>query len=435
MNHDEGLQTTYQQKLLWQIVENKPELPFMNINVHLQFEGLLDYSSMLNAIVQLVNEEAALRTSFHESDGVLRRRIHAQPAIEFDYADKRSESPERQYDILHSYLESIYSNPMPMKSPLAIRGCLLRLGEEDFRLIATLNHMVADGHAAVLLLLRLAEIYGGDRSMSPQPQNFESYLEDQNRFLSGSHERRQMEFWRQYLDGFDPSDSYSLPSAPEKLVLYRSQLPPDTMRKLAGAGEGTLGHAQIVLKAAYLALLAKAFELKDIGMFSILANRSRDYRTTIGYLANIVIYRTSISDELALQDLIALAKSTLHQVSRNAKLPYSKIWREIFDEDANRIPRFYFNLIPVPDKSQNFGLAAAQPVPGLNDWIYWNGLEHHTLGLTVYTAMPHFAGIEWRYDGRIFNAKDVQRWSDFYLKIVDDLLDSKNVKLCEIDFA
>ena len=427
------LPTTYQQKLLWHIVKNKPELPFANLNIHIKFDGSIEPQTLLNAFKNLIMEQDGLRTSFHEIEGVLWRLIHTEPMIDLEFTDIRGTTPEHQNKFMQAFIEKTFSNPMPMDLPLAVRGRLFQLGDEDFRLIATLNHMVTDGLSIVSLFFRLAQLYQQTNLPAP-PSNFETFAEEQNHFLKSPRELRQMNFWRQYLAGYDPTDSFSLQSAPDKLYLYHTLLPSETMRKLAASSEGTLSHAHFIMQSAYMVLLAKAFELKDIGIFSILANRSREYRSTIGYLANIVIYRTMLNDDPSLQDVLALTESSLHQVARNAKLPYLKVWREIFHEDYDRIPRFFFNLIPQPDKPLPFGSATVQAVPGLSDWIYWNGQEHYTLGLTIYMTMPNSAGLEWRYDSRLFKKETVQAWSDFYLRIVNDLLDSKNSKLSELVF-
>lgn len=403
----------------------------MNINIHLQFDGVVDPAAFRDAFSRWANEQEALRTSFWESDGVLLRQIHAESRIDFEFVDIRNESPDRQADIVRHAQERIYSDPMPLESALAIRGCLFQLGDESFRWIATLNHMAADGQSAFLLLIRLAELYNDERSAAPL-QSFDRFVDEQYRFLIGAHASKQMAFWRRYLEGFDPSDSPSLPTAPEKLYLHRSQLPQQTIRKLAESGDGSLSHVQIVLKAAFVALLACAFGLEDVGVFSILANRSKEFQTTIGYLANIVIYRTRINGDPSLQELLALTRSSVYQASRNAKLPYSELFREIFQEDYDRIPRYFFNLIPMPDHTPYFGQASARSVPGANDWIYWNGLEHHALGLTLFTAMPHFAGIEWRYDGRILRSEDIRKWDAAYARLVDDLLSDNSYKLSAI---
>ncbi|MFD0669870.1 condensation domain-containing protein [Cohnella sp. GCM10027633] len=434
MNNTEMRQTTHQQRLLWRTVTRRPDLPFMNINIHLQLNGAVDPAGFRDALTRLANEQESLRTSFRESDGVLLRQVHAESRIDFDFADIRNESPDRQDEIVRDALDRIYSDPMPLTSALAIRGCMYRLGDKDFRWIATLNHMAADGQSAYLLLVRCADLFNDDHSAST-PHNFDRFIEEQNRFLAGPHASKQMTFWRRYLEGFDPSDSPSMPTAPEKLSLHRSQLPQETIRKLAESGDGSLAHAQIVLKAAFVGLLACAFGHDDVGVFSILANRSKEFQTTIGYLANIVIYRTRLDGDPSLQELLALTRASVYQASRHAKLPYLQLFSEIFQEDYDRIPRYFFNLIPMPDHTPSYGQAAVRSVPGANDWIYWNGLEHHAIGLTIYSAMPYFAGIEWRYDSRILRTEDLAKWDAAYLRLVDDLLSDRSYNLSDITLS
>lgn len=434
MNKTDLRRTTHQQRLLWHTVRRRPELPFANINIHLQFDGVVDPAAFRDALSRLADEQEALRTSFREHDGALLRQIHEETRIQFDFADIRNESQDRQADIVRHTLDTIYSAPMPLESALAIQGCLLRLGEQDFRWIATMNHMAADGQSAFLLFVRFAELFNDDRSAAPIP-TFDRFADEQHRFMESARASKQMAFWRSYLEGFDPSDSPSMPTAPEKLSLHRSQLSQDTTRKLTESGDGSLAHAQIVLYAAFVGLLASAFGLNDVGVFSILANRSKEFQATIGYLANIVIYRTRLNGDPSLQELLALTRSSVYQASRNAKLPYSELFREIFQEDYDRIPRCFFNLIPMPERNPAFGQASVRNVPGANEWIHWNGLEHHAVGLTIYSAMPYFAGIEWRYDARVLRSEDIGKWDAAYARLVDDLLSDRSYRLSDVSLS
>ena len=151
----------------------------------------LNVSYFRDAWQQLLERHAVLRTSFHLD-------VHDQPVQEVhEWVDWELEEsdwrevgiPERERR-LASYLRDDRRRGFALERPPLWRLHLVRLGQNDYRLVWTSHHALFDGRSRVILLHELFALY--DASLRGTPLSLEPPrpFEDHVRWLNGRDLRR-----------------------------------------------------------------------------------------------------------------------------------------------------------------------------------------------------------------------------------------------------
>jgi len=152
---------------------------------------------------RVLDQHSALRMSFHfQTTAPPLQRVHSHVSLlwqEHDWSNLPAEQLEGE---LSALLTLERERGFDMSGPPLMRLTLLRLDDDDFRLVWTFHHILADGRARLLLLQEVFSRYhalkSGNSLEFPDPRPYSDYLswiEEQDFELAEP-------FWKKRLEGY-----------------------------------------------------------------------------------------------------------------------------------------------------------------------------------------------------------------------------------------
>ncbi|WP_048910266.1 non-ribosomal peptide synthetase [Streptomyces sp. NRRL WC-3744] len=175
-------------------------LYYENVTALYTLPGPLDHDRFQRAFQKLVDHSDALRSTFHEVDGVPLRRVAESVPAPVDLVDLTGE-PDSHEAALRWARRRSGSGLDPARS--VFDSALLRLGDSAYAWYLDVDHLVCDAWSMSLFLRTLSAYYDLDRRGSlddaaPLPP-FQAYV-DHERSLRGSERRARAErHWRETL--------------------------------------------------------------------------------------------------------------------------------------------------------------------------------------------------------------------------------------------
>jgi len=148
------------QEPLWFLDQFEPGNPAYHIGAVLRMRDRIKAAALENALQEVVRRQDALRTTFVIVDGSTMQRVAPEVIVPFPVVDLRT--------LPHAARERPGARVSPRggtpsfdltRGPL-IRAVLLRLGEEEYWLLLTVHHIVADGWSMRVLLHDVVTLYG-----------------------------------------------------------------------------------------------------------------------------------------------------------------------------------------------------------------------------------------------------------------------------------
>ena len=274
--------------------------------------------------------------------------------------------------------------PFDLENGPLIRFRLLRIDDDDHRLLVSLHHMVTDGTSWPLFVDELTACYAGI-TLAPLPMQYGKYAAWQREMLEAGSWLNHEAYWKEMLNG-------SLP-----VLDLPADHPRPQVRSLRGAiCELTLSvdptatlkavrknHNSTVFKlllAAFNVLLRKVTGENDLIVGTTLTGRVPQEMTRgIGFFVNTAALRNKINGDLSFLDVLSQVQLRLDEAVLHQAYPFDEVLRRVSPvRDLNResITAVNFTKLPPPLERRIGTLVFSE------DRLF---LDAENLDLTVYT--------------------------------------------------
>jgi len=338
------LPVTFAQERLWFVDALDPGSPVYAIPSSYVITGALDTAALRRALAELVRRHEPLRTTLPAVDGVPVQRIAPPPAgFDLPVADLRHlPEDERRPEAVRLAAEASQHRFDLARGPL-FRASLVHVDDAEHLLLLNLHHAIGDGWTMGVLLEELSALYGafsrGEPSPLPEPAlQYADYAVWQRERLSGAELERQVEFWRQALDGAPallelPTDRPRPPveshrGATEHLVVS-SDLTAE-VNTLARREGATLF---MVLLAALDVVLGRLAGQEDVVVGTPIAGRTRaETDRMVGLFLNSLALRTDLSGDPSFRELLGRVRETTLSAYAHQDLPFERVLEEVHPE-------------------------------------------------------------------------------------------------------
>jgi amino acid adenylation domain-containing protein len=327
---------SFAQQRLWFLCQLEPDTPFYNISRIFFLSGSLDVRALERSLDEVVRRHEILRTSFVGVDGEpLQFVAEAQPHA-LCVRDLRALSDAAREQEVGRISNEQARLPFDLTQGPLLRALLLRLGDEEYALVLTLHHIVADGWSMDVLFRELGALFesfcGGEAAALPElPVQYGDYALWQRRWLDGEVLERQLAYWQRRLSGRLPV--LELPTdrprpavktyrgAERSLVLDEGLS--DSLRDLSRREGATLF---MTLLAAFKALLHHYTGQHDIVVGSPIANRNQvETEGLIGFFVNTLALRTDLSGDPTFRELLAQVQESTLGAYDHQDVPFEKV--------------------------------------------------------------------------------------------------------------
>lgn len=305
-----------------------------------ELSGPLDVTRLRQATESVVVRHGALATGFHTTrSGQVVGVIGSTPAPEFRTVDFVGNSDSATAEFVDRTAGEERGRNFDLTRPPLMRYLLVTVGEEHYRLIQTVHHLIADGWSVALIWDDIMAAYGGE--------SFESQAPQHKQFIRWwAQERtpdREVAAWQSYLEGVDEPTLLSgrLPASHTGTGFgrRRRELGRDRRQALTSYARSRSVSEGTVMTAAWGILLGALMSRDDVVFGSTTAGRGEDVdgiERMVGMLINTVPTRVRWTRGDTIDDVVArfvAAETTVldHQHAALLDLHTALGVREIFD--------------------------------------------------------------------------------------------------------
>src|ERR1700683_1974294 len=211
--------TTIAQQTFWLLDQLERGNPAWNIAVRFRIRGRLDIPTLQRALHDIVGRHAILCTTFSLIDGQPRQIVHATAAIPLPLDDlSRLSQPERDAEEERVSIQE-GERRFDLKNGPLIRARLLKLGDQEHMLLATMHHIVSDGWSVGVFSDELGAHYAAFTENRPPtapelPFQFADYTIWQNDRMQKPALDKHRSYWKIKLAALPPLEIPLDPSRP-----------------------------------------------------------------------------------------------------------------------------------------------------------------------------------------------------------------------------
>jgi natural product biosynthesis luciferase-like monooxygenase protein/amino acid adenylation domain-containing protein/FkbM family methyltransferase len=327
---------SFAQQRLWFLDCLEQGSPLYNVPIAMRLEGRLDADALARCFNEIISRHETLRTTLSEQDGELVQVIVPALTLELPVIDLQhlgADARERQARELA--IEEARRGFDLQAGPL-LRVSLLRLGEQEHVLLATMHHIISDAWSMGVLVREVATLYeaftGGLPSpLTELPIQYADYAIWQREWLQGEVLETHLDYWRRQLAGALPV--LELPTdrpRPAVRSFRGARLPVSfsdelsgELRRLSGREGATLF---MTLLAAWQALLSRYSGAQDISVGTPVAGRTQEEtKNLIGFFVNTLVMRTLLDGNPTFRELLARVRRSALGAFDHQEVPFEKL--------------------------------------------------------------------------------------------------------------
>ncbi len=327
---------SFQQERLWYLEHLDPNTSVYNLLHIIRFSGPLNLVALKQSLQEITRRHEILRTYFLRFKGVPFQCIGTNILVKLPIIDLRNlPLQQREIEVKRLALEEA-EQPFDLTKQGLWRLKLLRLAEDDYRLIRTIHHIVFDGWSHNVFMRELGVMYGAFSCGKPSPLpnlpfQYVDFAYTQKEWFKQSEFATQLDYWKQQLSG--RVSSLELPTHNSKLLItsYQGDCQSLIFSKELTKAIKTLSYQQGVslfatLLTAFKVLLYSYTKQEDIIICSPVAGRHRhDIKNLIGYFNNVVVIRTDLSNNPNFDQLLTQVSQVVLDAYVNQDFPLQKL--------------------------------------------------------------------------------------------------------------
>lgn len=390
-----------------------------NESVSLRLKGHLDADALQAALQALVDRHDALRASFGPDGETLCVRaaldlnVQLHDLTELDIAARNAAMAER--------LRLAVDTPFALERDPLLRAELVRLAEDDHRLILTAHHIVCDGWSWWVLVRELAALYaqycGAGVAALPEADSFADYALAEARHPGGPGFAADEAYW---LDRFAAGAPvldlpFDRPRPQRRSFASRREdysLDADLVAQLRGMGARRGASLFATLLAGFAATLSRLAGQSQVVVGIPVAGQSVDgHDHLVGHCVNTLPLLFDPDPLQPAGKAVEEAQATLLDAIEHQRYTFGTLLRKLsVPRDPARLPLIsvLFNI----DQALDHESAA---FPGLGLEFRTNPRRYENFELFINAVQEHGAlRLECQYNTDLFDAATVRRWLGAY---------------------
>jgi condensation domain-containing protein len=416
------------QRVLWMMEHFSGAGGTLNSPLLYHVRGPLDLQRLRDALHLVAARHEALRTTFRA--GVrLTRVIHDTPLVQFHEAGISGPAG------VSAGLTRELKDQLARRFSLAdepLRCLAYRLGGGEHALAIVTHHLATDGWSAGVISRELGAAYqyldGQCAELPPLGWQYSDFVTWQQSRLAGSRLRALQESWMGQLRGLALPRLPAAPSGPSPQpasAIEWEWLSPRAVRALRQQAPGQGTTPFVLLLSAFYAVLHRQTGQRDLAVASLMANRGHPKtRTTVGFLANMVVLRTAFQHAGTFADLVREATKTSMHALRHQELPCQMLPPSLFAGLPGRPHDIVFQVLARDSLSlaiDGLEVTPMRPPDGIR----------HRFGLEFLLCPARDDGLHImiRFAADRFDPAWVRRLAAEYRGLVDGIAEGRPVRL------
>jgi amino acid adenylation domain-containing protein/non-ribosomal peptide synthase protein (TIGR01720 family) len=348
---------SFAQERMWFLAQMDPDSPMYCVPVSISIRADVDVPVLERAVAEVVRRHETLRTVYRMVAGELKSVVLPPFPARVEVLDHRARVAAGEG--VQALVAEEGARPIDISTGPLYRVTLLRVSDERYAMVITVHHIATDGWSMPIIIREIDHLYGrftrGLECDLPEPElRYADYAVWQRRWLSGDTLKEQVDYWRGLLAGAPPlelpTDRPRPAEQSHRGAAHRFNIPPETtlpLRELCATETVTVN---MVLMAAFMALLHRCSGQSDVVVGTLLGNRSRaELEQILGYFVNTAALRMDVAGDPTFMELVHRARTAVLDADAHQDLPFEKLVDELrLPRDLSRHPLFqvmYFHHV------------------------------------------------------------------------------------------
>ncbi|MEG0969160.1 MAG: condensation domain-containing protein, partial [Pseudomonas sp.] len=304
-----------------------------NIAGGLRLRGQLSVAALQGAFAQLQARHWALRTVFEDNgQQVLQRVIDDMPLAFTEVHLGQLPVDEREAQLTER-VEQEAARTFDLASGPLMRVCLLHLADDEWALLLTLHHIIADGASMKLLLDELcigyrAQLNGSSADLPVLPIQYAVW---HRQWLDSGECERQLVHWTQHLGREHPLLELPLDHPRPAQQSFRGdsldfEIPVAVGQKLQQLAQQNNCSLFMLLLTAFATLLYRYSGQRDLRIgLPIGGRQQQETEGLVGFFVNTQVLRSQIDGEQSFNDLLAVTRNDVLDAQAHQNLPFEQL--------------------------------------------------------------------------------------------------------------
>lgn len=332
---------SFAQQRLWFLHQLEPDSIAYNMPTALRLTGRLNTAALEWGINEIIRRHEILRTTFRLVNNQPVQIIAEQLMLKLPIVDVSTSSADER-EVMQFATEEA-QRPFDLETGPLVRARLLRLNAEEWVLMFTMHHIIADGWSMGVLVNELGQLYeafAADRPSPLQelPVQYADYAIWQREWLQGEVLQTQVDYWRTQLadapaDLQLPVDRPETPNRRAAGASYDFTIPSDVaarLREICRSEETTLF---MVMLTAFSLLLSRYSGQENILVGTMIAGRQRlELERLIGFFVNTLVLRVDLNGAPDFHELLPRVRQTTLAAYAHQDVPFEKLVSELQPE-------------------------------------------------------------------------------------------------------
>jgi len=326
-----------------------------NISLELQITGNFDTDLLIRSIRFIIERHASFRTTFPIINNKRVQVVHSEIPVTVNIVHLENEPQERKSATIRQHsLENAKHRFDLVKGPIFLFE-ILTLGNQTYRLLINIHHLISDAFSLKLLLEELFIVYDSYAKAQPLilpilPATHIDYTLYQEKWLTGNDCKDQLQYWRNEL-----ADAPKMIQIPTDLTRPKTPafngtslhftIDRSLKEKLNEFGEKNDSDLCVTLLTAFGVLLYRYSSQDDFVVGVSFSNRqSKEFKTLIGALANNLPIRFIFREDELFSETAGVIKKKIQTASANQEISYERLIEEVKGSEALS-PLSLFNIL------------------------------------------------------------------------------------------
>jgi amino acid adenylation domain-containing protein len=400
---DSSMPLSFAQERFWFLQNLEPDSTAYNITACRHVFEPIDATRLEFALRAVVKKHEILRTNFPEIDGSPTQVVRQEMYPELALYDLGHLQPSERAAASASTIEKLAKQTFDLAGEPLLRVALIRIAEQDFRIVLTMHHIICDAWSIGIFLGELNSFYQASlpgHTVGPLPIQYGDYaVWERDRHSSGIL-LPQIDYWKTRLKGSPahldiPTDRPRPESLGYEGRLHSFRLDAATSESLKSLARQEGATLFMVLLAVFKSLLFRYTSQSDVVVGTPVTTRTQsELEKLIGCFINTLVLRTEIPKGATTRELLARVRATVLESLNHADIPFEILVNELVTgRDLSRSPLFQVAFI-------------LQNTPAASDYDVVSGGT--TLDLTLYMwDSDGVIGGSLEYNATLFDAKTI----------------------------
>lgn len=421
------------QELVWLHERLSPGSRVYNFVAVLTIRGVLNEDALRAGMVEVLRRHAALRLELvRGGDGRPRQRVVPDCQLRYRATDVSTDAdPDGAFDrVLRDEAEQEFDT---YQAPL-VRWCLVRIADDEHRLIHSEHHLTHDGRSFLVLLRDMFTVYRSfvthEPLTLPEPGSYVDYLRKTPAEANSAARERSLRFWREELAGatFETPLPGMMRGTPERRnhgAQLMQRIEPALADRLRAACAAS-GHTVFTTMLGLFAeVMRRHSGRSDLVIGTATANRPDGFENVVGMFINTIPLRLHVDPEAPARTLLDDVTEVVMRVLSHQEAPIQRI-TNFLGRHTTGVDNPLFNIV--------FNMADdAMPdvqIPGLDVRMFEGfntGTTRNDLDLVLRPDSRRVVGprtgpagmdLTWDYDTDRFTTRTVHLLADRYADLL-----------------